>query len=211
MEDFRRRTMNMLSSPKLVAALCGAMIFFAGCSKNADINTNYTRAINDYYSTHPACLWSEPVKFPVQVDTSDNSKTAGYDALVDQGLLERTTAEKNKLIVISKQVNNYDLSDKGRTAWIADSEQPGYGNFCYGHKKVQAIDSSTPASSDEGSVTQVNYHTTLGDAPSWAKAAETQNAYPRLRTELSSSQPAEATLINTHNGWQVGRMQPSRS
>ncbi len=203
--------MNMLDSPRLVAALCGAMLFFAGCSKKADINVNYTRAINDYYSAHPLCLWTESMKFPVQVDTSDNSKTAGYDALVDQGLLVRTTAEKNKLIILSKQVNNYDLSDKGRTAWTADSEQPGYGNFCYGHKKVQAIDSSTPTSSDEGAVTQVNYHTTLNDAPAWAKAPETQNAYPQLRTELSSAQPAEATLINTHNGWQVGRMQPSRS
>ncbi len=196
------------SSPRLVAALCCGAVLFAGCGKRTDSNTNYAKAINDYYSAHPVCLWSEPVKFPVQADTSDTSKTARYDALVDQGLLVRTTAEKNKLIVISKQVNNYDLSDKGRAAWTADAEQPGYGNFCYGHKKVQAIDSSTPTTSDEGAVTQVNYHTSLDDAPAWAKALETQNAYPQVRTEISSAQPAEATLINTHNGWQVGRMQP---
>lgn len=203
--------MNKLSSPRLVAALCSATLLFAGCSKKADNSMNYTRALNDYYSAHPVCLWSEPVKFPVQAETSDNSKTAGYDALVDQGLLVRTTAQKNKMIVISKQVNNYDLSDKGRTEWTADTQAPGYGNFCYGHKKVQGIDSSTPTNSEEGAATQVNFHTTIGDAPAWAKAPETQNAYPEIHSALSGPEPAEATLINTNNGWQVGRMQPRRS
>jgi hypothetical protein len=199
-------------SPGLhVAALCTAALLFAGCSKKSDSTLNYTHAINDYYSAHPVCLWQEPVKFPIQAETSDNSKTAGYDALVDQGLLVRTTAEKTKLLVINKQVNNYDLSDKGRAAWTPDPDQPGYGNFCYGHKKVQGIDSSTPTTSEEGATKQVNYHTTVSDAPAWAAAPETQNAYPEIRTTLSSPQPAEATLINTHNGWQVGRMQPGRS
>ena len=41
---------------------------------------------------------------------------AYVDALVDQGMLVRTTAEKKVLIIASKQVNNYDLSDKGRAA-----------------------------------------------------------------------------------------------
>lgn len=203
--------MNKLSSPRLVAALCSATMLFAGCSKKADNTINYTRAINDYYEAHPVCLWSEPVKFPVQVDTSDTSKTAGYDALVDQGLLVRTTAQKNKMIVISKQVTNYDLSDKGRASWTPDQQAPGYGNFCYGHKKVQAIDSSTPTNSEEGATTQVNFHTTISDAPAWAKAPETQNAYPEIRSALSGSQTAQATLINTNNGWQVGRMQQGRS
>jgi len=91
----------------------------------ADNSMNYTKAINDYYNAHPVCLWPEPVKFPAQADTSDNGKTAGYDALVDQGLLVRTTAEKNKLIVISKQVNNYDLSDKGRRFGSVCRSTPG--------------------------------------------------------------------------------------
>jgi hypothetical protein len=203
--------MIKLSFPRLVAALCGATMLFAGCSKKADNTMNYTRALNDYYEAHPVCLWSEPMKFPVQVDTSDASKTAGYDALVDQGLLMRTTAQKNKMIVISKQVTNYDLSDKGRGSWTADPQSPGYGNFCYGHKKVQAIESSTPTKSEEGATTQVNYRVTIADAPEWAKTAETQNAYPQIRSDLSGSETAAATLINTNNGWQVGRVQSGRS
>src|SRR5580704_4790877 len=118
-------------------ALCATIGFCAfGCNKKDDNSINFTNAINSYYSAHPACLWSEPTKFPVQADTSDATKTARYDALVDQGLLVRTTAEKKVMIIASKQVNNYDISDKGRSDWLADVDQPGYGNFCYGHRKV---------------------------------------------------------------------------
>ena len=174
-----------------------------GCNKKADNTLNFTSAINTYYSAHPACLWSDPIKFPVQADTSDASKTSGYDALVDQGLLVRTTAEKKKFIIASKQVNNYDLSDKGRSVWTADTTQPGYGNFCYGHRKVSSIDSSTPTTSDPGATTQIFYHYNIPDAAGWASAPETQNAYPQLQTELAAPQNAQATLTNTTNGWQV--------
>ena len=111
-------------------ALCGGLVLLAtGCNKQADNTMNFTTAINNYYSAHPACLWADPIKFPVQADTSDTSKTSGYDALVDQGLLVRTTAEKKKFIIASKQVTNYDLSDKGRAAWTADVDQPGFGQY----------------------------------------------------------------------------------
>jgi hypothetical protein len=185
-------------------ALCGAaLIFITGCDKKADNSINYTSALNTYYVGHPACIWDEAKKFPVQEDTSDTSKTTGYDALVDQGLLVRTTAEKKKLIIASKQVNNYDVSDKGRSAWTADPNQPGFGNFCYGHRKVSSIDSSTPTTDAVGATTQVSYHFTYSDVPAWATAAETQTAYPQIRTDLAGPQMAQATLSNTANGWAV--------
>jgi hypothetical protein len=186
------------------AALCGAAILLAsGCNKKADNTINFTSAINTYYSAHPACLWSDPIKFPVQADTSNASKTSGYDALVDQGLLVRTTAEKKVMIIASKQVNNYDISDKGRAVWTADVNQPGYGNFCYGHRKVSSIDSFTPTTDAVGATTQVAYHYTLADAPAWASAAETQTAYPQLQSDLAAPQSSNATLTNSSNGWQV--------
>ena len=195
--------MNIRATVRSVT-LCGAAVLLAaGCNKKQDNTLNFTSAINSYYNAHPACLWSDPVKFPVQADTSNTSKTSGYDALVDQGLLVRTTAEKKHLIISSKQVTNYDLSDKGRSAWTADTNQPGFGNFCYGHRKVSSIDSSTPTDSAVGATTQVNYHYTFADAPSWATAAETQNAYPQLHAELSGPQTGQATLTDTNNGWQV--------
>src|SRR5271169_1185306 len=132
-----------LSTALNSSLLCTSLLLAAGCSKKTDSNTNYESAVNDYYKAHPACLWSEAKKFPVQAATSDDAKTQGYDALTDAGLLTRTTGEKKVFIIASKQVNNYDLSDKGRTSWTPDSSQPGYGNFCYGNRAVTSIDNST--------------------------------------------------------------------
>ena len=100
----------------------------------------------------------------MQAATADEAKTEGYDALTDAGLLARTTAEKKVLIFGSKQVNNYDVSDKGRSVWTQDPTQPGYGNFCYGHRQVTSIDNFTPAGNSSGAKTaQVNYHFKLVD------------------------------------------------
>lgn len=201
-----------IRSTMQTAALCGVVAVLAtGCNKKVDNHINFSNAIDTYYSAHPACLWPDSIKFPVQADTSDTSKTAGYDALVDQGLLTRTTAEKTKLIISSKQVNNYDLSGKGRSLWTVDVQQPGFGNFCYGHRKVSSIDSSTPTTSDVGATTQVSYHYSLADAPTWATSAETQNAYPQLHADVSGPQIGHATLTNTSNGWQVTGAEPNPS
>jgi hypothetical protein len=126
-------------------------------------------------------------------------------------LLVRTTAEKKKLIIASKQVNNYDLSDKGRSAWTADVQQPGFGNFCYGHRKVSSIDSTTPTTSAVGATTQVSYHYTISDAPGWATAAETQAAYPQVRADLADPKADQVTLTNTSNGWAVSSAPGNRN
>jgi hypothetical protein len=203
---------NAIRNTFRAIATCGAIIVLtAGCNKKDDNTINFTSAINTYYDAHPACLWSNPVKFPVQADTSNSSQTSGYDALVDQGLLVRTTAEKKRFIIASKQVNNYDLSDKGRSAWTPDVNQPGFGNFCYGHRRVTTIDSATPTTSAVGAATQIAYHYALSDPPAWAAAPETQTAYPQLRSDLASPQAGQATLTNTSSGWQVAAAKPSRS
>jgi hypothetical protein len=198
---------SLLQTMFRTAAVGGvALLLVTGCNKKADNTINYRSAINSYYSMHPVCLFPEAVRFPVQAATSDASKTAPYDALVDQGLLVRTNSEK-KIIILSKQENNYDLSNAGRQAWTADTSQPGYGNFCYGHRSVNSIDSSTPTSSDPGATTQVSYHYSVSDAPSWATAAETKTAFPNVLQNLSGPQTATAALTDTSNGWQVSSTQ----
>jgi hypothetical protein len=174
----------------------------AGCNKTADNTANYKSAINAYYSANPSCLWPTSQKFPTQVGASDDSQNAPFAALVDQGLLQRTTSEK-KIIIISKQEVNYDLTDKGRSAWTADTTQPGYGNFCYGSRSVSSIDSATPNDGQPGSTSVVNYHYSFSSAPGWAKASETQNAFPQLQSNLAGAGTATATLADTSSGWQV--------
>ena len=194
----------MKLSTALTSSLLGILLLFAGgCNKKADNTMNYKAAINDYYQAHPACLWSQPKKLPVQAATSDDAKTQGYDALTDAGLLTRTTGEKKVLIVASKQVNNYDVSEKGRGAWTADATQPGYGNFCYGHRDVTSIDNVTNGADSSGNKTaQVSYHYKIGDAAAWANAPEMKTAFPDLATVLSGPQADNASLTMTGDHWQ---------
>jgi hypothetical protein len=187
-----------------VAVLCGATILFAGCNKQDNSKANYQTAINDYYKAHPACIWQDTKKMPVQAATADDAKTQGYDALTDAGLLTRTTAEKKVFIIASKQVNNYDLSDQGRSAWTPDTTQPGYGNFCYGHRSVDSIDSFTTGVNASGLKTaQVNYQYSFAEVPGWAKNQEVQTAFSSLGAALSHSQQGQAALVMNGNNWQV--------
>jgi hypothetical protein len=173
-----------------------------GCSKTDNTDLNYKTAINDHFKAFPACIWSEPKKFPVQEATSDDAKTEGYDALTQEGLLTRTTAEKKVLIVASKQVNNYDLSDKGRTSWSSDSSQPGYGNFCYGSREVTSIDNSTPGTNGDGAKTvDVTYHYKIANVAPWANSPEMKTAYPSMDTALGSNPSDKATLVMNGDHW----------
>ena len=174
-----------------------------GCNKKIDNTSNFKSAIDTYYSSRPVCLWSSSKQLPVQANQDNASKTSDYDALVDQGLLTRTAVEKKKLLVLNQKANNYDLSDKGRSVWTADQSQPGYGNFCYGHRKAASITSASPTTSDVGATSNVVYLYAIDGAPDWAKAAETQTAYPQVKADLDGQQTAQATLTNTSNGWQV--------
>ncbi len=195
----------MKISTALTSSMLGVLFLLgSGCNKKTESNTNYEAAINDYYKAHPACLWSQPKKFPVQAATSDDAKTQGYDALTDAGLLTRTTGEKKVMIVASKQVNNYDVSDKGRSAWTQDPTQPGYGNFCYGHRDVTSVDNVTTAADNSGNKTaQVSYHYKIGDAPAWANTQEMKTAFPDLAAALSGPQTDNASLTMTGDQWQL--------
>jgi len=184
----------------------GAFALLAiGCNNGINTNLDYKTAINEHFKAFPACIWSQPKKLPVQATTADDAKTAGYDALTQEGLLTRTTAEK-KVLIISKQVNNYDLSDKGRSLWTPDSSQPGYGNFCYGHREVTSIDSSTPGTNGQGAKTvDVTYHYRIADVASWANSQEMKTAFPGIATTLSSNPSDRATLVMTGNHWEFVR------
>ena len=189
-------------------AVCGAMLLAAGCRSNSVDQSAFKSAINDYYRGKPECLWSAAVKFPAQADTSNDEQTKGFDALTDAGMLTRASAEKKRFLIGSKQVNNYDISEKGRSVWTPDPSQPGYGNFCFGQREVTSIDGFTPADTN---ATQygVNYHFTVTNVPDWANSAEMKTAFPHFAADTSGQQTATATLVKSDQGWQVSSVQPS--
>src|ERR1700747_3862587 len=90
-------------------AACAALFAAAGCRSNSVDKGAFKSAIDDYYRGKQVCVWSSPVKFPAQADTSNDEQTMGFAALNDAGLLTRSSAEKKRFLVGSKQGNNYDL------------------------------------------------------------------------------------------------------
>jgi hypothetical protein len=189
-----------------LASVLGMIVFFGmliGCNNGAHTDSDYKAAINDHFKAYPVCIWSQAKKFPVQAATSDDAKTEGYDALTQEGLLTRTTAEKKVLIVASKQVNNYDLSEKGRTSWTPDNSQPGYGNFCYGNREVTSIDDSTPGTNASGAKTvAVTYHYKIANVAGWANAPEMKTAYPEMAAALDANPSDHATLVEAGDRWE---------
>jgi hypothetical protein len=184
-------------------AICLLSLLAAGCNNGSNTDLNYKTAINDHFKAFPVCIWSQPKKFPVQATTSDDAKTEGYDALTQEGLLIRTTAEKKVLIVASKQVNNYDLSDKGRTSWTPDSSQPGYGNFCYGNREVTSIDNSTLGTNgNDVKTVAVTYHYRVINVAGWANSQEMKTAYPSIASAVDSNASDQTTLVMTGDHWQ---------
>jgi len=180
--------------------LTSAAGFVTGCHSNTVDNGAFKSALNNYYSGRQECLWSTPIKFPVQADTSNEDQTKGFDALTGAGLLQRTPGEKSRFLIGSKQVNNYDLSDKGRSNWTADTSQPGYGNFCFSAPQVTSIDSYSPSDSDATQYSVI-YHYSVG-LPGWANNAEIKTAFPRV-ANFSGGEAATAALTKSSNGWQV--------
>lgn len=188
--------------------VCGLLLLAAGCSsKNKPSKANFASAIDSYYSAHPDCLWSSPVKFPMQTDPSKQSETAGLDALTDAGMLTRTAEQKREFIFGSKQVNDYDLSDKGRSQWIPDQQQPGFGNFCFGHRDVTSIDNfSTSGDAQGATIANVDYHFKITGAPAWAENTEMKTAFPTMAADLDGTQVDKAALVLTRDdGWQVSK------
>jgi hypothetical protein len=191
-------------------AMCCAILTAAGCRRTNSVDKGaFKSAINGYLSVHQECVWPEPRKFPAQVDTSNDEQTTGYDALTDAGFLVRKSAEKKRFLIGSKQVNDYDLSEKGRSAWTADQSQPGYGNFCYGHREVTTIDSFTPSDNPDATQFVVNYHYDVAGVPAWASTVEMKTAFAKIASDTSGQQTGTATLAKSSSGWQVTNVQPS--
>lgn len=99
----------------LAVCLMAGFALSAGCKKNEVDKSAFRSAINTYLSARQECVWSAPIKFPAQADTSNEDQTKGFDALTDAGLLTRKSAEKKRFLVGSKQVNDYDLTRGGRS------------------------------------------------------------------------------------------------
>ncbi len=174
------------------AAALALTLLVAGCNnfKKAD-ETNFTRALNFYFSNNDDCLFQSAVRFPYQASTAPGDvdpKKKGLDALAAAGLLR-------------------SLED--RDIHVKRYETTTYGGripprFCYGHRVVTSIDSFTPPALVNGQqASQVNYHYRMRDVPGWANSDQIRAAFPAFAQATSSDARDHATLVLTMNGWRV--------
>ena len=192
----------------LALVLTGLIAWATGCKKQVD-QAEFKSAINKSFTGRHECVWPAPIKLPAQVDPSKDEEVRYYDALADAGLLIRGSAEKKRFLVGSKQVNQYDLSDKGRPAWTPDPNQPGYGNFCFGHFNVTAINHATPNDPSNPTQYTVNYSYEVEGIPDWVRTPESMRTFPKIAAD-TSIQSATATLVKgTDGGWAVVPPQPA--
>jgi len=190
-----------MRSGRIFAGLGLAAVLVSGChSKVAVDNNTFKTALDTYYSGRPVCLFPDAVKLPAQADTNNENQTRSFDALTDAGMLTRTSAEKQRFLVGSKQVNDYDLSARGRSTWTAEPTQPGYGNFCFGTPQVTAVNSFT-AHDSGGDAYTVSYQYAV-ELPNWVKTDEMMTAFPSI-DRVSAPRTATANLTRNNNGWAV--------
>ena len=189
-------------------ALAAIALVPAACKKRID-TTQFKTAINNSFAGKHECVWPEPVKMPAEADPTKDERTRDFDALTDAGLLARAPEEKKRFLIGSKQVNLYDLSDKGHSLWTPDAKQPGYGNFCFGHFNATAITNAVPNDASNPTQYTVTYQYEVEGIPGWASTPESRRAFPKISKD-TSIQSATATLIKDSNGgWVVQPSQPA--
>src|ERR1700761_6492163 len=121
------RTQRIPASAITAFALASLLMTATGChSKTAATPENFTTALNAYFIDHPDCLFPESPRFPYE--TTDPVKTRQMNTLVTTQLL---TVESEFNI----QASRYTPTVTG--ARVAP-------RFCYGHRVISSIDSSTP-------------------------------------------------------------------
>ena len=175
-------------SVRLVAATLTATLLAAtGCnSKAKPTEANFTLTINSYYTEHPDCLLSN-VRFPYS--TSDPAETKRMNTLVKSLLLE----------------SSYETAVKTTRYSVARAGERYAPRFCYGHRTVSAIDSSTPPAKGTTGFpeTHIKYSYKLEDIPVWAKSSDVQAAFPAMGAAVANGGSGEITLAQTLAGWQV--------
>ena len=177
----------MLVRPATLFAACPLLFALFAChSKSAATPENFITGLNTYYSQHPDCLFKQAPRFPYE--TSDPTERKQMDSLVNSKLL--SVQQETSL-----HVSRYTVTD------IGSRYAP---RFCYGHRVVSAIDSSTPPAQANGfTETTVRYRYNIQDVPVWAKSQDVQTAFPGLAQSVGGESTATATLAGTMVGWQV--------
>lgn len=184
----------------LAVVVAGLLACVTGCKKPVD-RAQFLSAINQSLQGRHECIFPEPIKLPVQADPTTDDRIRVFEALTDAGLFMHVSMEKKSFS--AKQINTYNLSDKGHSSWIPEAGHPDRGNFCFGHFNATTVDKATPNDSANPTQYAVTYQYEVLGIPEWVRTPESMRAFPRLAAD-TSIQSATATLTKaTNGGWTV--------
>lgn len=193
-------TFSRIHASTLAATACSVVLIgIAGCKATPPPpaqRADYSQTLNKYYDGRPLCLWQEAVAFPIEAATPDQIDQLGLAGLTNAGLLVAKAAGKDA----PRGSKTFELSPEGRTALNPDVFHPGAGNFCYGRRKIISIDAARRNST---TTELVDYHYSLAQPASWATEISIQSAFPQVGPELSGPHMAQATLLDTTDGWEI--------
>jgi hypothetical protein len=194
-------TRKGIVSVAMIVASLGIVLLIAGCQSKAKRDSAFTAALDSYYNTRQDCLWSNPINLTLVPDGNDQVTTQDLDALVTAGLLDRVPAAKPHHGRASAHKAEFELSDMGRVNWTADSARSGYGNFCFGHPQVNAIESYQRVPSGSQAQYDVSFRDSIA-LPAWAQLPQVQKAFPKV-AEAATGETDSATLVKNGKSWQV--------
>lgn len=193
----------------LALVMAGLFAGATGCRQRFD-RAAFTSAINKSFAGRHACVWPEAVELPVDIDPARDARVRDLDALTDAGLLIRKTDLKKRVPVGSNPPNQYELSDKGHADWTPEPNKPGFGNFCFGHFNVTAINKATPNDPSNPTQYTVDYSYEVEGIPAWARTPESMRAFRKIAAD-TAIQSATATLVKGADGsWTVASQQPAQ-
>lgn len=179
-----------MKAGKWILLVC-ATVALAGCSSQlVPTNAKLEKGLNDYFQTHPQCLFPSDRTFPYEVAPGTNEKAdkKQMDAMKAAGLV-------TELDDFETHVARYSLTAIG---------QRYAPRFCYGYRQVSSVDGFTAPVKDGNVVeTTATYHATLTNVPVWAKTDELMKAFPQMGADISGPQPGQMVLATAGVGWQV--------
>lgn len=202
-----------------LVSIVGLLVLVACTSEKNPNDTNFTKAINEYLTTHGATCTVIGRQFPIDLPRSEQNERYGIGpklaALEQAGLVRatETTAVVHGMLdslrgsTLPQPVKRYELTADGRKYFQHIPGTLGLGSgFCYGQKSVDAIVKWTdPATAGSPSQTEVTYTYRIVDPAAWAERPEVQQAFSDIRTTINgASKTTEvAGLQLTSKGWDV--------
>src|SRR5438067_6911704 len=117
----------------LGAVAVGLALVLGGChSKSSATPENFIKGLNAHFAEHRECLFPDAPRFPYE--TTDPEKTKQMNALVTAQLLK---------VSVERDIH----ASRFVTTPMGERLAP---RFCYGHRLVDSIESSTPPAPRNG-------------------------------------------------------------